>query len=434
MRYVQEVLMSLSNDTDANISRRSRQGGHSDASRPLEAKQPVLSGPRLLTMTIAAAAGVANLFYNQPLLEQMTADLHSGSNAVGFVPTMTQIGYSLGMLLLVPLGDMLQRRRLTLLFVLLAACMSIGTAVSVSAPMLLTFSFLLGLVNVAPQLLIPFAAQLSAPAERGRVVGFMLSGVFLGVLLSRTVAGFVGAAYGWRTMFYATAGLHLILLLALSRSLPVTEPTYRGEYLGLLRSVVTLLAEQPVLRETCLFGATLFGAFMVFWSSLIHLIVAAPFHLGPRTVGLYGVLGAGAALLSPVIGKFTDRGNARSVTGAMIVLTIGSFGIFWLGRASLLWIGVGVLAMDLGVQLAHVSNQGRIMRLVADAHSRIQTAYMTSYFAGGGVGAAVGSWAWGKWGWAGVCVAAVAILMLPLVRYLLPLRTIAHGKRHGSTV
>ncbi|MFT8365041.1 MAG: MFS transporter [Gluconobacter cerinus] len=251
----------------------------------------------------------------------------------------------------------------------------------------------------------------------------MLSGIFLGVLLSRTVAGFVGAAFGWRVMFVVAAIILFVLLLILSRVLPTMAPSYQGRYSGLLASVWTLLREQPTLRETCLFGATLFGAFMVFWSSLIHLMVEPPFHLGPRTVGLYGILGAGAALLSPIVGRAADRGSARNVTGAMILLTIASFGIFWFGRTSLFWIGVGVLAMDLGVQLAHVSNQSRILNLVEGAQSRIQTAYMTSYFAGGGIGAAIGSWAWDRWGWAGACAAAIAILVIPLMRWLLPLRT-----------
>lgn len=220
-------------------------------------------------------------------------------------------------------------------------------------------------------------------------------------------------------MFALAAIVLFALVLALSQVLPASEPTYRGRYSGLLGSVWTLIRYRPTLREACLFGATLFGAFMVFWSSLIHLMVAPPFNLGPGAVGLYGILGAGAALLSPIVGTAADRGAARNVAGAMILLTMASFGVFWFGRTSLVWIGVGVLAMDLGVQLAHVSNQSRILNLVAGAQSRVQTAYMTCYFAGCGIGSAIGSWAWDKSGWAGVCIAAVAILAVPLVLWCL---------------
>jgi len=381
--------------------------------------QPVLSKGLLLTMSVAAGAGIANLYYNQPLLDQMIREFAAGDGIVGMVPTATQIGYAIGMLLLVPLGDMYQRRRLTLLFVFLSAVAMIGAAASVSAGMLLVSSFLLGLCNMAPQLLIPFAANLSSQDERGRVVGVMLSGIFVGVLLSRTIAGFVGAEFGWRIMFAVAAATMFMLGLALLKVLPITKPTHSQGYGKLLKSVFDLVRDHQVLREACLFGATLFAAFMIFWTSLIHLMVSPQFDLGPRAVGLYGILGAAAALLSPIVGKLADRGIARGVAGAMIVLTVASFAIFWFGRDSLVWIGVGVLAMDLGVQLAHVSNQSRILHIAAGAQSRIQTAYMTSYFAGGGVGAAIGSFAWDNWGWAGVCGSAVIVLMVPLIRFII---------------
>jgi len=388
--------------------------------RGSEVAQEGISRSLLLTMSVAAGAGIANLYYNQPLLDQMARDLNAGEGTIGLVPTLTQIGYAVGMLLLVPLGDMHPRRRLALLFSVLTALALLGTALSVSAPMLVAFSLVLGVCNMAPQLLIPFAAQLAPKEDRGKVVGFMLSGIFIGVLLSRTVAGFVGGEFGWRAMFVAAAVVMVVLTIALARMLPTNVPTYAESYARLLKSVFDLLRDHPTLREACLFGATLFAAFMIFWSSLIHLMVSSQFDLGPRAVGLYGILGAAAAVLSPVIGKLADKGAARTMAGLMIILTIASFGVFWFGRASLVWIGVGVLLMDLGVQLAHVSNQSRILHLASGAQSRIQTAYMTSYFAGGGIGAAIGAFVWDRWEWAGVCTAAVVVLLVPLIRWLLP--------------
>jgi predicted MFS family arabinose efflux permease len=382
---------------------------------------PALSRMRLAVMTVAAGVSIANLYYNQPLLEQMEADLHAQAATAGLVPTLTQLGYALGMLFLVPLGDMLQRRRLVLAFTLFAALACAAVAASPSLPVLLGASFLLGLVNMTPQLLIPFAAQLSPPQERGRVVGLMVSGVLLGVLLSRTVAGFVGATFGWRMMFVLASVLLLAVLGLLFLILPVTSPSYRGRYVSLLASVCQLVVEQPVLREACWFGAMLFGAFMAFWANLIHLLAQPPLHLGAPAVGLYGLLGAGATLAGPLIARVAGRGSARNMAGAMAVLTLVSFVPLWLGGSSLFWIAVGVLGMDLGVQLAHISNQTRIVGLVEGAQSRIQTAYMTCYFAGGGLGAAVGSLAWEHGGWPGVCWSAMLMALLPVIRWLLPL-------------
>ena len=398
---------------------------------------PALSRALLCVMAASAGFGIANLYYDQPLLDQMGRSLGASAAQMGFAPTLTQIGYSLGMLLLVPLGDMLERRQLVLLFALLTALLSAGLAASMTTPMLLGMSFLLGLANITPQLLVPFAARLSAPEDRGRVVGLMVSGVLLGVLLSRTVAGFVGATFGWRAMFGLAAVIMVVIFGVLFLTLPVTKPSYDGRYGGLLHSVWAIVRDQPVLREACLFGGMLFGAFMVFWANLIHLLSGAPFHLGPRAVGLYGLLGAGAALTSPIVGRVAGKGAARTIAGVMVLLTIASFGVFWIGRASLIWIGVGVLAMDLGVQLGHVSNQTRILNLAPDAQSRIQTAYMFCYFGGGGIGAALGSLAWGRWGWNGVCLTAIGMLVLPLVRWMMPLRVqqLAESKviRHNIT-
>lgn len=336
------------------------------------------------------------------------------------MPTLTQLGYALGMLFLVPLGDMFQRKRLVVLFTALGAAGAFAIAAAPTLQFLVVVSFCFDLATMTPQLLVPFAAHLADPSEKGRVVGFMVSGILLGILLARTVAGFVGAAFGWRAMF-ALAGVTLALLaVALGRALPRSEPTYKGHYLGLLATVWKLLRDQPVLREACLFGAMLFGSFMVFWSSLIHLMESPAFHLGPRAVGLYGLLGAAAALGSPIIGGLADKTSPRRVTGIMIALAISSYGIFYWGQTSLLWVGIGVLVMDIGVQLGHVTNQGRIFKLVPDAQSRIQTAYMFFYFTGASIGSALGAWAWARFGWGGVCCAAVTMLSVAAVRWFLP--------------
>ncbi len=371
-------------------------------------------------MAFAAGTTVANLYYNQPLLDQIRVSFGVGVEQVGWVPTLTQIGYAIGMMFLVPLGDMLERKKLVLFFTFLAALALLMLALTSRFSVILAGSLLLGLSTMTPQLLVPFAAGLAPPGERGKVVGTMMSGILLGILLARTVSGFVGAAFGWRAMFGMASGFLMLLVFALAVTLPKSTPSYQGRYIGLLRSVFDIFKSQPVLREACLFGAMLFGAFSVFWATLIHLMETPSFALGARAVGLYGLLGAFAVGLSPRVGALADRYDVRRTTGIMIVLTIASFLLFALSAQSLVGIALGVVVMDIGVQSGHVSNQSRILSLMPAAQSRIQTAYMFCYFAGGAVGSFLGSWSWAHFHWLGVCVAAIGMLLVAGVPFLGP--------------
>jgi predicted MFS family arabinose efflux permease len=380
--------------------------------------QNELKRSTLLVMAGSSAITVANLYYNQPLLEQIRLSFGVSYDAIGWVPTLTQIGYAFGMLLVVPLGDMMERRRLVLLFTALSALCCLLLATAQAFPLLIVGSFLLGLTTMTPQLLIPFAALLAAPEKKGKVVGTMVSGLLLGILLARTVAGFVGSAYGWRAMFGIAAGILTILIFILAALLPKSNPSYHGKYSGLLASVVNIFRQQPVLREAALYGAMLFGSFSAFWVTLIHLLETPAFNLGARSVGLYGLLGAAAAGASPLIGALSDKGDPRRTTGIMIVLTLFSFLVFGLSAESLIGLGIGVLLMDIGVQGGHISNQTRIFALIPEAQSRIQTAYMFFYFAGGALGSLVGTWAWSRWNWVGVCGAAACLLLVALARFV----------------
>lgn len=374
----------------------------------------------LLIMSTATGMTVANLYYNQPLLDQMKATFGVSYEALGWVPTLTQIGYAIGMLLLVPLGDMLERKRLVLGFTFVSAiCMAL-LAVAPVFEVVVAASFILGLSTMTPQLLIPFAAQLAQPSERGKVIGTMMSGLLLGILLARTISGFIGAAYGWRVMFGSAAVFLFGLAFVLAVVLPKSTPTYTGRYSDLLKSVVNIFRTQPILREAALFGAMLFGSFSVFWSTLIHLMETPAFNLGARSVGLFGLLGAAAAGVTPLIGSYVDKQDARKVTGFMIAATIFSFVVFGLSSTSLIGIAIGVLLMDIGVQSGHVSNLSRILGLVPNAQSRLQTAYMFFYFAGGALGSFLGNWAWGRYGWVGVSATAIVMLSIALIRFFMP--------------
>jgi predicted MFS family arabinose efflux permease len=360
-------------------------------------------------MAAGCGIGVANIYYNQPLLAQMGG---------AYLPVYTQIGAGLGMFLFVPLGDMFERRRLIVAVSCSTAAAAILTAISPNLALLSAASLLLGLTSIVPHLILPFAAQISAPAERGRVVGTVLSGLLIGILGARTVSGFVGAALGWRAMYWIAAALMLALAGTLARQLPVSEPAHNLSYPQLLRSIATLIREQPLLREASAIGALLFGAFSVFWATLVYRLAEPPFHYGARTAGLFGLVGVAGALAAAAVGRVADRRGPRFTVGIGIAITVASYGVFWLTGTSLWGLIGGVILLDLGVQAGHVSNQTRIYGILPEARSRLNTVYMVMYFLGGSIGSALGAYGWKLAGWNGVCAAGLVLSLAALAVHL----------------
>ncbi len=370
------------------------------------------------TMAIAGGATVANLYYCQPLLVEMGRDVGASARALGVVPTLTQVGYAVGLLLVVPLGDKLERRRVILAMTALVTLALLAVMASPNLAWLGAASLAVGATTVVPQLLIPFAATLARPEDRARTVAQVTGGILVGVLLSRTLGGTVAAHLGWRAVFGVAAAMMVALGIALRLSLPRQEP--RGpslRYPALLSSLWHLVRDEKVLRLHALLGALTFGAFSAFWTTL------APFlerthHKGPATVGLYGAVGVLGALAAPLVGRRLDRQRDRRVNAIAIVCVLVSFPIFWVSRGSLWGLAVGVVLMDLGVQANHVSNQAWIFSLRADAHSRVNTVYMVAYFVGGALGALASSVAYDAWGWGGSCAVGTALAGAALVRLL----------------
>lgn len=372
-----------------------------------------LSSFVLWIMTIATGLCVANLYYCQPLLQQMQESFGATAREVGWIPTLTQFGYALGMLFLIPLGDQVERRGLIFISTLVSALSMIGMAVAPNLPVAIFMSLVVGVATMTPQFIIPFAAHLASEQKRGQVVGMIMSGLLLGILLARTVAGFVGAAFGWRVMFSGAAVILLIVAFVLRSILPKSEPTFSGSYGSLLKSVITLIKEQPVLRESMVLGSALFGSFCGFWATLIYLMESPAFNLGARTVGLFGLIGASGALAAPWIGRFADKRSPRTTIGFGILLCAISFAVFWLwGGTSLVGLTIGVLLIDVGLQAAHISNQSRVFSLIPAARSRLNTAYMFAYFLGGALGSATASYAWSLYGWAGVCLTGLVFVAI----------------------
>lgn len=381
-------------------------------------QSPGLSKGLIWIMAIGAGASVANLYYNQPLLADIAQTFQISSGRTGNIPMLTQIGYALGMFLFVPLGDLRERKQLTTRLLGAVVLALLGMAFAQNVTMLEFTSLAVGATTVVPQIIVPFAAQLAAPKEQGRVVGLVMSGLFFGILLARTVSGVIGNLFGWRMMFLIAAGMMLTLALILRIYLPESVPENpHFTYPQLIRSLGVLIKEQPVLREASLMGGLLFAAFSVFWTTLVFFLKQPPYHYGSEVAGVFGLVGVVGASIAPVAGRLSDRKSPRRVAGAAAVITFLAFMIFWVFGQQLWGLILGVILLDLGVQSAQIANQTRIFSLRAEARNRLNTVYMVTYFIGGAIGSSLGAYAWSAWQWNGVCWLGLGLVLLSLLAW-----------------
>ena len=382
---------------------------HSQTESTRASKDPL--GKNLVwMMAITSGAVVANLYYNQPLLAIMQQSFHASAHAAGLIPMLTQIGYALGIFLLVPLGDLIERRRLILTMMVLTTVALAAAALSPNLTWLLIASLAIGITTIAAQLIVPFAAQLAKPQQRGKVVGIVMSGLLIGILLARTVSGFVGARLGWQAMYWLACGVMIVLAVILSRILPKSQSSLRVSYPQLIASLFQLLQQQPIVREASLTGAMSFGAFSAFWSTLVFLLAQPPYHYGSEVAGLFGLVGVAGAGAATLVGKFADKVNPKLIVGLGLLMTTLSFLVFWVFGEQIFGLIVGVILLDLGAQTTQVSNQARIYSLPLEFHSRLNALYITFYFIGGALGSFLGAYGWTHWQWHGVC--AMALMML----------------------
>ena len=265
-----------------------------------------------------------------------------------------------------------------------------------------------GFTATAAQVIVPMSASLAAESERGRVVGTVMSGLLIGILLARTFSGLVAAALGWRVVFWVAAGIMVVLALTLRARLPRVPPTTELRYRGVLRSVLSLIAAEPVLRLRMALGFFAFGCFSTLWTSLSFLLSAPPFNYGNGVIGLFGLAGVAGAAAATAAGRLADRGHGRHATWATAVVMLASWPILYAGKTSAVWLIVGIAVLDLGVQGIHISNQSAIYALAPEARSRLTTAYMVTYFLGGAALSAISSAVYAADGWDGVCVVGAA--------------------------
>ncbi len=365
--------------------------------------------PLVLLLAVSCGLAAANLYYPQPLLPSIAASLHSGPTTAGLVVTAAQVGYAVGLALLVPLGDILARRRVVpVVLVLTAVALGLSSLASGIAT-LIALALFVGVGSVAAQLLIPLAASLADDTSRGRVVGNVMTGLLIGILLARTVAGLVAGYSSWRVMYVTAAVLALALAATLARKLPAETAQARLSYGQLLRSTAGMWRSEPVLRRRCLLGALGFAAFSVFWTTAAFLLGGSPYHYSETVIGLFGLLGAAGAGCAALAGRVADRGHAPLATAAGATAIAASFALLYLGGESLIALIAGVLVLDVGVQAVHVLNQNVIYALAPEARSRINANYMVAYFTGGAAGSAASSALYTTGGWTAVCVLGGAI-------------------------
>ncbi|EPL9571846.1 MFS transporter [Providencia rettgeri] len=377
-----------------------------------------------LTILMAIATGlvVASNYYAQPLLDTIAAQFNLTTNMAGFIVTAAQLGYAVGLLFLVPLGDLFERKRLILFMTFLSASGLLITALSTNIWQILLGTALTGLFSVVAQVLIPMAASIAHPNKRGKAVGIIMSGLLLGILLARTVSGAVAMVGGWRAIYWVAFVLLIILLIVLAIKLPRYHQKANLNYFQLLCSIGRLFFSTPVLAVRASLGALSFANFGLLWTAMAFLLASPPFNYSEGTIGLFGLVGAAGALMASQAGHLVDKGKGKIITTVGLVLLLLSWLPIGLAKHSLVAFIIGILVLDLAVQAVHVTSQSTLYRIMPEARNRLTAGYMTSYFIGGALGSLLSGYAYERAGWEGVAIAGVCLTALSLIIWAIGIR------------
>ncbi|MFD5017631.1 MFS transporter [Paenibacillus sp. NPDC058367] len=380
----------------------------------------IISRNVALLFSVACGIVVANIYYAQPLLDAISNEFGISHSFVGLVITITQIFYALGLLLLVPLGDLLNRRWLIAGQMLLSVLALIVVGTATSSIVLFIGIAAVGFLAVVTQTLVAFAATLAAPAERGRVVGVVTSGIVIGILLARTFAGVLMDLAGWRSVYLVSAVLTLIMACVLFRVLPHYEHKRESlSYLQLIRSMFTLFAQERTLRIRAALAMMIFTAFSILWTSLVLPLSAPPFSLSHTAIGAFGLAGVAGALAAARAGRLADRGLGQKTTGVALILLLISWLPISYVQHSLIALIVGIILLDLAVQAVHVTNQSMILTLRPEARSRLTAGYMIFYSIGSATGSIASTSIYVYFGWNGVSLLGAIVSALALLFWLL---------------
>ncbi|MCX8532445.1 MFS transporter [Chryseobacterium luquanense] len=390
----------------------------------LNSTQSTISRTVIWSMSIISGLVVANNYYNQPLLGLISKDLNVTESAAGKISVLTQIGYAFGLLLIVPLGDKFLRKRLILIDLILVFTALLWMTFATELWMLYAASLLIGTTSVIPQLFVPIAAELSSEKEKAANIGLVVSGLLLGILLSRFIGGIVGEMWGWRSMFGIAAGLMLLVWVFVYKMIPEMKPNFKGTYFELMNSVWNLARTQPVLQLASFRGAMAFGSMCALFTTLVFHMERPPFEVGASIVGSFGLAGAVGALAAAKVGSLQNRMSINRIILYALLILIGSWGFTYFAGNTYWGLIVGVIFVDLGVQSSHIMNQTNYFLLKTNAVNRLNTVYMVSYFIGGSIGTYTASVAWQYAKWEGVCFVGAMMGLLALGAHILFARKI----------
>lgn len=369
----------------------------------------------LWMLAIISGISVANLYYNQPLLNVMSGDLQVSEFTANLIPMTTQIGYALGLLFIIPLGDLYKRRNIIIVNFLLLALSLFSIACSPSIYFILIASLITGICSVMPQIFIPIASQFSKPENKGRNVGMMVSGLLTGILGSRVISGIIGEYWGWRTMYYIAAFLMLLCIFVVLRILPDMPSNFKGTYRALMQSLFTLFRSNATLRLVAVRAAFCFGSFLTLWACLAFKLGGEPFYAGNNVIGMLGLCGIAGALTASFVGSYVRKLGVRKLTYIGCILMLAAWCIMLLFQSSYLGFIAGIIIIDIGMQCVQISNQTCALSLAPQASNRVNTIFMTTYFIGGSIGTFLAGTFWQAFQWEGVVGVGIMLIVLSLI-------------------
>ncbi|PES73432.1 MFS transporter [Bacillus cereus] len=381
--------------------------------------------PRYITLLFSIACGmaVANIYFAHPLLDSLSNEFKINHSTIGVVITITQVCYALGLLLLVPLGDLLNQKRLIIVQMLLSVFALIVIGFAPSSTVLFIGMALVGILATVTQTLVAYASILANPKDRGRIVGFVTSGVVIGILLARTFAGTLTDLAGWRSVYLTSAVLMLFVIGLLYRNLPNLEHKKTAmTYRKLLRSVLLLFVEERLLRIRGILALLIFTSFSILWTSLVLPLSAAPYNLSHTAIGVFGLAGVASALAATKAGQLADKGLGQRTTGIALSLLVLSWLLIKSINHSLLLLVFGIILLDLAVQAVHVTNQSMLFTVRPEARSRLTASYMIFYSIGSATGAILSTNTYAKYGWDGVCILGVSVSACALLFWIITFR------------
>lgn len=374
-----------------------------------------ISGYLLLILAIISGLAVANLYYNQPLLNDICRDLRVSEFTANLIPMVTQIGYALGLLFIIPLGDLYSRRRIIVINFSLLSISMLSIALSESIWFVLASSLVTGICSVMPQIFIPIASQFSRSEDKSKNVGILVSGLLTGILGSRVISGMVGEYWGWRTMYYLAAVIMFVCIFIVLRVIPDMSVNYKGTYKDLMHSLLTIFRQRPDIRLSSLRAGLCFGSFLALWACLAFKLSGAPLYAGNNVIGLLGLCGVAGALTASIVGRYVRILGVKRLNyiGCMIIMF--SWAIMYIFQDTYLGFIIGIMLIDIGMQCIQLSNQTYVLTSVPNAANRVNTIFMTTYFVGGALGTFLAGLFWQEMQWEGVVTVGVSLTLLSLL-------------------